>query len=114
MSHEDDTLGALLGLSIEMEAARRRHPSGKDIAMPIIPDETYPAYRSDANVVLTLADRCDHCSQAAVYRIWRKEIGDLDFCLSSFRKNFPSMAVQGWAVVGGNPDLLREFGVSDG
>lgn len=101
---DDEDLYNLLSLSVElaqtmkearMELARERHPS---------------ASGSAPGVVLTHADRCDHCGQAAVYRIMKKPSLSLDLCLHSWRKNFPSMAVQGWAVIGGNPDLLQSLG----
>lgn len=67
--------------------------------------------------MLTAADRCDNCGAAAVYRLGlgprdgnHQLVGVLDLCSHHHHKNFPSMFAQGWAVIGGNPDLLADLG----
>jgi hypothetical protein len=87
-------------LQASVEAAMQRHPSTSgDIP----------------GVALTAADRCDECSAAAAYRVrHRTKQWELDFCMHHWRKHFPGMLRFGWAVVGGNPDLLSELGEADG
>ena len=95
-------------LEASIEQAKQRHPSGADKA---------------PGVVLTQDDRCDQCNAAAAYRVTRtlfdavnthESAPVLDFCLHHWRKNFPPMVAQGWAVTGGNPALLQELGQADG
>jgi hypothetical protein len=106
-TEEDDSLIALLGLSVEtaqtlkeaaVEAAKERHPS----ALPVVdlPSE---------GDILTAADRCDDaCTAGAVYRM-RDGKGNriLDFCGHHWRKHAPGMADQGWKVTGTNPDAIN-------
>lgn len=127
--HEDeetknaDDLEALLGLSVElvdtmnkaqrevdMEAAKARHPSSQP-GPSALDGVTRPGA-----AVLTAADRCDHCSASAVYRVadGKAQNRVLDFCLHAFRKHFPPMVAQGWAVIGGNPELLQVLGQTEG
>lgn len=82
-------------LEASVEAAKTRHPSG--VGKP-------------GAVQLTAADRCDNnCGAGAAYRVAHKlKPMILDFCGHHFRKHFPAMVDQEWAVVGGNPDLLTE------
>jgi hypothetical protein len=114
MSGNGDDLEALLGLSVEVaktmkeaavEAAKERHPSGKAVS-PL------DAVTAPGSVVLNHGDRCDHCGVAAVYRVADSKAQNrvLDFCLHAFRKHFPPMANQGWAVIGGNTSLLQTLG----
>ncbi len=81
-------------LQASVEAAKMRHPSGKETTM------TSPT--------LTAADRCDvkECPAAAAYRVRKLLAGDLDFCAHHWRKNFPGMVDKGWVTVGGNPDVF--------
>jgi hypothetical protein len=95
-------------LEASIEAVKARHPSGVDMQEP------------SAQVKLTVHDRCDQCGAAAVYRVAKARtwvegqtlaagedlLKTLDFCLHHWRKNFPPMMPQGWAVIGGNPELL--------
>ncbi len=92
----NDPNGSLVPvLEASVEAAKQRHPS---------------ASGDKPGALLTIADRCDKCGAAAVYVVWKEAVGDLLFCMHHWRKNFPSMVDQGWAVSGGNPDLLAEIG----
>ena len=86
------------------QAARERHPSGKE--------------KSPVGVLLSNGDRCDRCGAVAAYRVARRVEGPLigtvdqilDYCLHHWRKHFGPMVDQGWAVIGGNPDLLEALG----
>lgn len=82
-------------LEASIEEAKRRHPS----AQPALP----------VSVTLTTADRCDGCGAEAAYSVGRGD-QDMLFCRHHHLKNFPSMASQGWQVIGGNPTLLEELG----
>lgn len=76
--------------SIEIERARRRHPSGQEKAV-ITPN-------------LTVTDRCDGCTAAAVYRVCAG-LNVLDYCGHHWRKYQPVMP--GWQVIAVNKDLLE-------
>ena len=105
----DDDLTALLGLSVEVaqtmkeaavEAAKERHPAGKALDLP-----------APSGVELTAADRCDaDCSAGALYRVhqYAKAL-TLDWCRHHFFKHFPGQALDGWQVIGANPDLFDEL-----
>ncbi|MFF5973638.1 hypothetical protein ACFY7C_19135 [Streptomyces sp. NPDC012769] len=89
-------------LQASIEAAKGRHPSGKE---------------KPVSVVLTAADRCDGCGAAAGYRVAKRIPGCevevvsnslLDFCVHHWRKNFPKMVDRGWIVIGVNPDVMQE------
>lgn len=98
----EDPNGSLVPLlEASVEAAKQRHPS----ALP-----------GPSGDILTGADRCDHCGGSALYRVQRELNGVarvLDFCRHFFVKSFPAMAIDGWRVVGANPELFREL-ESDG
>lgn len=72
--------------------------------------EAEKAVETMPTALLTAADRCDHCGAGAAYLVWKEAVGDLLFCVHHWRKHFPSMADQGWAVSGSNPDLLAAMG----
>lgn len=91
MTNED--MAPILETSIEV--AKMRHPSGAD---------------KPKHIVLTATDRCDACSAGAAYRVARQYDLPLDFCVHHWKKLFPQMQKVGWAVVGGNPDLLAALG----
>lgn len=89
-------------LETSIEAAKMRHPS---------------ASGGSPGVVLDVADRCDACAAAAMYRVakwktWTEGQGPgdlykaLDYCHHHWTKHMPSMADQGWKVIGTNPDLI--------
>lgn len=88
-------------LEASVEAAKMRHPS----ASPNPP-----------GVMLVATDRCDNCSAAAAYRVSRISADDphdvpamvLDFCAHHWKKHFPKMVDQGWVVVGGNPEFMKD------
>ena len=92
-------------LSASIQAVQARHPSASGKA---------------PGLLLSVSDRCDACGAAAGYRVAQKppegevvyvvDAPTLDFCVHHFRKNFPPMVAQGWAVIGGNPDLLSALG----
>jgi len=95
----DGDMTPILELSVDLvntmkEAAMARHPSGGGFT---------PA------PILKASDRCDRCGAAAMYRVWREDIGDLDYCQHHWTKYMPAMADQGWRVVGTNPDLINEL-----
>jgi len=81
----DGDMAPILERSIA--AAVARHPSGKATVM-----ET-----------LTLADRCDGCSAAAMYRL-RKRDQVLDMCGHHWKDNAYSLYQSGWIIVVGAPD----------
>lgn len=107
----DGDMTPILELSIEVVAAMKRHPSGRAPMTPAPQGEAFPAHRP-AGIKLTATDRCDACGGAAVFRVAKKETLSvtLDFCGHHWRKSFPKMADSGWAVIGGNPDLLPAAG----
>lgn len=92
----DDPDGSLVPvLEASIEAAKKRHPSGKG---------------ESVETVVPTFDPCDRCGHAAAYRVGKFDENDrpldmaLNFCGHHFRKIFPPMADQGWAVIGGNPE----------
>lgn len=95
----------ILEASVEAyEAAKERHPSGKEAAPPA-PVDVVDTVREP----LTAADRCDAaCSAAALYRV-RHDVGgnELDFCHHHYHKLSPRMVA--WKVVGENASLYREL-----
>lgn len=89
-------------LEASVEAAKQRHPSGKDVVTVTPP----PA---EATVLATLnaADRCDTgCGAAALYRV-SAGLHVLDYCHHHHNKLFPNMP--GWSVVGKNQSLYDEL-----
>lgn len=110
---DDDHLSELLGLSVEValimkeadvEAAKERHPSGKEGAPPA-PVDVVDAVREP----LTAADRCDNdCSAGALYRLKLRDMV-LDFCHHHHHKHFPTMEPWGWKIVGENAGLYAEL-----
>lgn len=89
-------------LEASIEAAKRRHPSGKAVTVnattsspPVPAPPTQPM------------DRCDACSAAAMFRAHRyaanKLTGVLDMCGHHWRKHSAAMFAAGWLVVSGTP-----------
>lgn len=88
----------------EMDAAKQRHPSGKDV--PPVKAKPLPEAATD---VLTAADRCDQgCGSGALYRVKLRAL-IMDFCHHHHHKLFPTLEAQGWAVGGTNPGLMEEL-----
>lgn len=99
----NDPNGSLVPiLEASVEAAKERHPSNSG---------------DTPGVVLTGADRCDGCSQQALYRVVKQSVGlpllsethTIDFCRHHHGKHFPEMEKTGWTVVGTNPTLHAEL-----
>lgn len=91
-------------LEASVEAAKERHPSGKDIGTG-----AHEAIEGAVvGEVLVAADRCDNdCPAAALYRLALREMR-LDFCGHHQRKHFPEMEKWGWTIIGRNPELAPE------
>ena len=90
-------------LEASVEAAKERHPSGKD--------DTFTAAQPALGLpdVITHADRCDNdCSAAALYRLQLREM-TLEFCHHHYGKHFPEMRTSGWTVTGKNGSLHTEL-----
>lgn len=98
-------------LEASVEAAKARHPSGKEIGTTM--HESIEQTLPDSGV-LTAADRCDAaCGAAAVYQVTSPDIGPasgLLYCLHHWRKHFPKMSEKGWKVTGANPELAAALG----
>jgi hypothetical protein len=94
-------------LEASVEAAKERHPSGKEIgtgAHEAIEEEIH-----GAPDVLSQADRCDNdCTAEALYRLQLRDM-TLEFCHHHHAKHFPAMSPWGWKVVGRNASLHAEL-----
>jgi hypothetical protein len=86
-------------LEASVEAAKLRHPSGKDVS---------PESAPDVPDTLTAADRCDRCSAGALYQLQhRTKQLELVLCHHHGRRLAPVMG--DWTVTGQNLSLMREL-----
>lgn len=79
-------------LNASIEAAKLRHPSGKEVPVePVVAG-------------LTKADRCDGCGAQAHYRVGKGEDAiDLNLCTHHFRKHYPKMVDEDWFIIFASP-----------
>ena len=96
-------------LDASIEAAKGRHPSGKDIGTGAHEAIEREAAEEAPLLVLTGADRCDGCGVGAAYKVARARNGvdrELSFCGHDYRQNSLALTRDGWSVVAINPELI--------
>lgn len=89
-------------LEASVEAAKLRHPSGKDI----------PAEEPEVPDTLTALDRCDRCSAGALYLL-RHRTKELELALCHHHGRRLAPVMDDWTVTGQNESLMRKLYASN-
>ena len=112
-------------LEASVEAARERHPSGKDVGTTAH-EAIEGAIKADGEALpdaLTAADRCDAgCGAGALYRVEKEfviqpegyaqpfiNVSAFEFCHHHHNRYFPKLEELGYRLVGQNATLKAEL-----